>query len=89
MTLWIESQAQVDKIILPKIEVPVDELTGTSVEKKGQTATPTDSELEPDNEINRAYYEDELDNNPDNSPFDYSTMNWSFHLRLTEDLEKS
>ena len=88
MTPWIESHEQVDKIIPVKIEAPVDEVTGTPVEETGQRANQTDPELEPDNERNKAYYEDELDNNPDNEPFEYSTMNWSFHLRLTEDLEK-
>jgi hypothetical protein len=38
--------------------------------------------------MNRVYYEDELDNNPDHKPFDYSTLNQSFHLTLTGDLEK-
>jgi hypothetical protein len=84
----IESHEQVDKIIPSKIEAPVEEVTGTPVEETGQRANQTDPELEPDNERNRAYYEDELDNNPDNEPFDYSTINQSFHLRLTEDLDK-
>ena len=48
----------------------------------------TDPELEPDNERNRVYYEDELDNNPDSSAFVYSTLNQSFHRTLTRDLDK-
>jgi hypothetical protein len=84
----IESHEQVDKIIPSKIEAPVEEVTGTPVEETGQRANQTDPELEPDNERNRAYYEDELDNNPDNEPFDLSTINQSFHRRLTEDLDK-
>jgi predicted TPR repeat methyltransferase len=46
-----------------------------------------DAELEPDNERNRAYYEEELDHNPGNSPFVYSTLNMSFHQRWTQDLD--
>jgi hypothetical protein len=44
--------------------------------------------LEPDNEMNRVYYEDELDNNPHNSTFDYSTLNQSLHWTLTGALDK-
>jgi hypothetical protein len=33
--------------------------------------------------MNRVYYEDELDKNPENKPFEYSTINQSFHLKLT------
>jgi hypothetical protein len=36
--------------------------------------------------MNREYYEDELDNNPENKPFAFTAINQSIHLRMTEDL---
>jgi hypothetical protein len=51
-------------------------------------AAQTDPMLEPDNEMNRAYYEDELDNDPNNCAFEYSTLNQSLHRTLTETLDK-
>jgi hypothetical protein len=55
--------------------------------EQGQVAKLVDSELEPDNDRNRVYYETELDKNPNNNAFVYSTLNQSFHRRLTKDLE--
>lgn len=43
--------------------------------------------LEPDNEQNRIYYEEMLDQNPSNCPYFYSTINESFDRRLMEDLD--
>jgi hypothetical protein len=76
----------VDQIIPAKIEAPVDEVYSTPMEEQVIITTLADQELEPDNERNRAYYEDQLDNTPYNSPFDFSTLNPSFHLTLTGDL---
>jgi hypothetical protein len=49
------------------------------LEEQEIKAALTDQELEPDNEWNRAYYEDQLDNNPQNSAFVFSTLNLSLH----------
>jgi hypothetical protein len=76
----------VGQIIPAKIKEAGDEVTETSLEESSMIAAPTDPELEPDNERNKAYYEDELDNNPYNCPFEFSTLNPSFHRKLTKDL---
>ena len=39
---------------------------------------------EPKNDGNKEYLEKDLDNNPENSPYAYSTINESFHRVLTE-----
>ena len=47
----------------------------------------TNQSVEPNNDENKYYYEKELDENPYNSPYNYSTINRKLDIMLQKDLE--